>query len=168
MCRCGSILWLTRSVHCHHCSLPPRQAWGLRDAQGTGALGAAEVDRSRLSLTPGRPLGDGGALGPPAGRSDPVAGSRSGGALGSGGAVGSCGWIPLGGGPWVPAGRMIQSLDSAPALWFDSLADCVSPLSPLSSARCSTAVVLILWLSCSVHCHHSVPDQLDGSTGPTH
>ena len=80
------------------------------NCSGTGALGAAGGDRMRLSLAPGRRLG--------------------GGALGSGGAVGSCGWIPLGRGPWAPAGRLNQSLVSAPALWFDSLADCVSPMSP--------------------------------------
>ena len=41
-------------------------------------------------------------------------------------AVGSCGWIPPGGGPGLRRVRSsIKSLDPAPALWFDSLADCV-------------------------------------------
>ena len=70
-----------------------------------------------------------------------------GGALGSGGAVGSCGWIPLGRGPWAPAGRLIQCLDSAPALWFDSLADYVCPLSPHTPRTLLCNCGLILWLS---------------------
>ena len=78
-----------------------------------------------------------------------------GGAQGSGGAVGSCGWIPLGGGPWVPAGRMIQSLDSAPALWFDSLADCVSPMSPREEG-CSAQGAWEREEGCSAQCASAV------------
>ena len=81
LCCCGSMLWLTRSVHCHHRSLPPRQAWGLMSCPRHWRPGGGRSGQELFILHSGPPPGGGGPWAP-AGRLDPVAGSRSGGGPG--------------------------------------------------------------------------------------
>ena len=69
------------------CSLLLRQA-ALMKYSGTGTLGGGRSGQELIVLDSGSP--------------------PEGGAQGSGGAVGSCGWIPLGRGPWAPAGAVLD------------------------------------------------------------